>query len=151
MARPRAAALLRDPTISPGHRRQNSWPLLSACGANILAPICRPHLSENLAEIAWIKELFPERASYLDVYHHAGLTGSAPFSAMAFIWMRRLRSPHQTGSALAHCPTSNLFLGSGLFRIFDARRTDRPVRVGLGTDVGAGTSFSQLQTLNEVA
>jgi guanine deaminase len=56
---------------------------------------------------------------------------------------------HRTGSALAHCPTSNLFLGSGLFRLFDAKRRDRPVRTGIGTDIGAGTSVSALQTLNE--
>jgi guanine deaminase len=54
-----------------------------------------------------------------------------------------------TGAALSHCPTSNLFLGSGLFRLFDVMNPQRPVRVGLGTDVGAGTSLSQLRTLGE--
>jgi guanine deaminase len=54
---------------------------------------------------------------------------------------------HATGSAISHCPTSNLFLGSGLFRVFDAKRKDRPVRTGIGTDVGGGTSLSQLRSL----
>jgi len=56
---------------------------------------------------------------------------------------------HDTGTALAHCPTSNLFLGSGLFSVANAVRKDRPVRVGLATDLGAGTSFSMLQTMGE--
>jgi len=57
---------------------------------------------------------------------------------------------HAAGAALAHCPTSNLFLGSGLFRLFDAAADPRrPVRVGLGTDVGAGTTLSLVKTLGE--
>ena len=52
-------------------------------------------------------------------------------------------------SAIAFCPTSNLFLGSGLFKLEQAKSTEYPVKVGLGTDVGAGTSFSILQTANE--
>ena len=56
---------------------------------------------------------------------------------------------HETGSAIAHCPTSNLFLGSGLFHVHDAKDPKRPMHVGLGTDVGAGTSFSILATMNE--
>mgnify|MGYP003623765652 CR=1 FL=1 len=50
---------------------------------------------------------------------------------------------------MAHCPTSNLFLGSGFFKLYEAKKAARPVKVGLGTDVGGGTSFSILQTLNE--
>ena len=56
---------------------------------------------------------------------------------------------HTTGSAVSHCPTSNFFLGSGYFNVARAMRKQRPVRVGLGTDLGAGTSFSILATLNE--
>src|SRR2546430_13834416 len=54
---------------------------------------------------------------------------------------------HESGTALAHCPTSNLFLGSGLFRVGVAKDPRRPVQVGLGTDVGGGTSFSLLATM----
>ena len=56
---------------------------------------------------------------------------------------------HRTGSAISHCPTSNFFLGSGYFNVARAMQKERPVRVGLGTDLGAGTSFSILATLNE--
>jgi guanine deaminase len=109
------------------------------------------HLSENEAEIAWVRELFPEAEGYLDVYHRAGLTGRrAIFGHAVHLSEAEFGCCHRTGSALAHCPTSNLFLGSGLFRLFEARRRDRPVCVGLGTDLGAGTSFSQLRTLGEV-
>ena len=54
---------------------------------------------------------------------------------------------HETGTAIAHCPTSNMFLGSGLFDLRHAKQHDRPVRVGLATDVGAGTSLSMLKTM----
>ncbi|HWJ73322.1 MAG TPA: guanine deaminase [Kaistia sp.] len=108
------------------------------------------HLCENKAEIAWVAELFPERASYLDVYDHAGLTGPrAIFGHAVHMSEADFACCHRTGSVLAHCPTSNLFLGSGLFRLFEAKRADRPIQVALGTDLGAGTSFSQLQTMNE--
>ena len=108
------------------------------------------HLAENQAEVDWIRELYPARASYLDVYAHAGLVGErAVFGHGIHLDEADFTLCHETGAALAHCPTSNLFLGSGLFRLFEARRADRPVRVGLGSDLGAGTSFSTLQTLNE--
>ena len=108
------------------------------------------HLSENTAEIAWVKDLFPERANYLDVYDHAGLVGRRSVLGHGIhLAEDELCLCHSKGAALAHCPTSNLFLGSGLFRLFDAVDPARPVRVGLGTDVGAGTSLSQLASLNE--
>jgi guanine deaminase len=94
--------------------------------------------------------LYPDRKSYLDIYANAGIVGPRSIYGHGIhLTDDDFCTCHQTGAALAHCPTSNLFLGSGLFRLFDARRATRPVRVGLGTDIGAGTSFSQLQTLNE--
>jgi len=108
------------------------------------------HLSESVAEIAWVRELFPEAENYLDVYHRAGLTGPrAIFGHGVHLSEGEFCQCHRTGSALAHCPTSNLFLGSGLFRAFAAKRADRPVRLGLGSDLGAGTSFSPLRTMSE--
>ncbi|MBI6945168.1 guanine deaminase [Pseudomonas putida] len=108
------------------------------------------HLCENRDEIKWVLELFPARKSYLDVYAHAGLVRDrSVFGHGIHLTEADFCTCHQTGAALAHCPTSNLFLGSGLFRLFDAKDPKRPVRVGLGTDLGAGTSFSQLQSLNE--
>ncbi|MBE7618941.1 guanine deaminase [Komagataeibacter sp. FXV2] len=108
------------------------------------------HLAENVDEVAWVRELFPARRSYLDVYAHAGLVRPRAILGHAIhVDEPDLATCHDSGCALAHCPTSNLFLGSGSFRLFDAMDPRRPVRVGLGTDIGAGTSLSQLQSLNE--
>ena len=108
------------------------------------------HLSESLAEVAWERDLFPARSSYLDVYAHAGLVGPrAVFGHAIHVEEEDFCTCHRTGAALSHCPTSNLFLGSGLFRLFDALDPRRPVRTGLGTDVGAGTTLSLVRTLGE--
>jgi len=106
------------------------------------------HLSENRKEIEWVRELFPERKGYLDVYDHHGLIGArSVFAHGVHLCDDECQRLGETGSAVAFCPTSNLFLGSGLF---DLEKVEGfGVRVGLGTDVGAGTSFSQLQSLNE--
>ena len=106
------------------------------------------HLSENKNEIAWVKELFPEQKGYLDVYHHYGLTGNqSVFAHCVHLEDAEWDCMHDTDSAIAFCPTSNLFLGSGLFPL--KKTWEKNVKVGLGTDIGAGTSFSQLQTINE--
>ena len=106
------------------------------------------HLSENKNEIAWVKELFPEQKGYLDVYHHYGLTGErSVFAHCVHLEDAEWQCMHETQSAIAFCPTSNLFLGSGLFPL--KKTWEKQVKVGLGTDIGGGTSFSQLQTLSE--
>ncbi|WP_256413831.1 guanine deaminase [Acinetobacter sp. 5862] len=106
------------------------------------------HLSENKDEIAWVKDLFPEQKGYLDVYHHYGLTGQrSVFAHCVHLEDAEWQCMHETDSAIAFCPTSNLFLGSGLFPL--NKTWQQQVKVGLGTDVGAGTSFSLLQTVNE--
>ena len=106
------------------------------------------HLSENLQEIEWVKALFPERSNYLDVYDHYQLLGERSVLAHGVhLCDAECQRLAETGSAIAFCPTSNLFLGSGLFNLSQAERFK--VNVGLGTDVGAGTSFSLLHTLNE--
>jgi guanine deaminase len=108
------------------------------------------HLSENIDEVAWMRELYPQRKNYLDIYAHAGLLGPRSLYAHCIhIDENDFCELYGSGSAIAHCPTSNLFLGSGLFKLFAAKRGDRSVRVGLGSDIGAGTSFSPLQSLNE--
>jgi guanine deaminase len=106
------------------------------------------HVSENEDECKWVRELFPQRRSYLDVYEHYGLMRPrAMFGHCIWLDDTDFARLADTGSAIAHCPTSNLFLGSGLF---DLRRADAAgAMVSLGTDVGAGTSFSMLQTMNE--
>ena len=106
------------------------------------------HLSENKDEIAWVKELFPDQKGYLDVYHHYGLTGNrSVFAHCVHLEDAEWQCMHETDSAIAFCPTSNLFLGSGLFPL--KKTWQQQVKVGLGTDIGAGTSFSLLQTVNE--
>jgi guanine deaminase len=108
------------------------------------------HVCENRGEIDWVRQLYPDRTSYVDVYDHYGQLGAHAIYGHA-VWFEEadFQRYHDTGTAIAHCPTSNLFLGSGLFKIGQARRRDRPVRMGLGTDIGAGTSFSQFATINE--
>lgn len=108
------------------------------------------HVSENLSEIEWVRELFPSRSGYLDVYDHFGLLGRRSVLAHGVHLTDAERARvHETGSTVAHCPTSNLFLGSGLFNMQHAKDKKHPMHVGLGTDIGAGTSFSILQTMNE--
>ncbi len=108
------------------------------------------HLSENVKEIEWVAELFPESTSYLDVYDRAGLVGErSVFAHGIHLTNAELRRLSETRATIAFCPTSNLFLGSGLFKLAQAKSPEYPVKVGLGTDVGAGTSFSILHTANE--
>ncbi|MEG3133776.1 guanine deaminase [Rouxiella sp. T17] len=106
------------------------------------------HLSENVDEISWVKALYPEHKGYLDVYHDYELTGArCVFAHCVHIHEQEWDCLRDTDSSIAFCPTSNLFLGSGLFDI--GTSWQKQVRLGMGTDVGAGTSFSMLQTLGE--
>ena len=106
------------------------------------------HVAENHAEVAWVAKLFPHRRSYLDVYDHYGLLAERSiYGHCIHLDEADRQRMAETGAAIAFCPTSNLFLGSGLFSIADARQ--HGIRVGVATDVGGGTSFSMLQTLNE--
>ncbi|MFY2507549.1 guanine deaminase [Vibrio pectenicida] len=106
------------------------------------------HLSENLKEIEWVKELFPKRAGYLDVYDHYGLLHKrSVFAHGIHLSDHECQRLAETDSAIAFCPTSNLFLGSGLFKL--SKLESYKIKVGMGTDIGAGTSFSILQTMNE--
>ncbi len=108
------------------------------------------HLSENVDEIALVKQLFPENEGYLDVYDRAGLVRNRSiFAHGVHLTDAEFARLSETESAIAFCPTSNLFLGSGLFKLEKAKSKEHPVKVGLGTDVGAGTSFSLLQTTGE--
>jgi guanine deaminase len=106
------------------------------------------HVSENRAEVELARQTYPERDGYLDIYDHYGQLGPRAIYGHG-IWLTEpeLRRMHESGTAIAHCPTSNQFLGSGLFDLRRARQHDRPVRVGLATDVGAGTSLSMLKTM----
>jgi guanine deaminase len=108
------------------------------------------HISENRAEVARAAALYPERKNYTDIYEHYGLLDKrATYGHGIHLSEDEMRRFHETGANIAHCPTSNFFIGSGLFDMAKARDAARSVRVGLGTDVGGGTSFSMLQTMSE--
>ncbi|MFL6658008.1 MAG: guanine deaminase [Massilia sp.] len=106
------------------------------------------HVSENPDECSWVKSLFPKARSYLDVYDSYGLMRPRAMYGHC-IWLdgQDFARMAESGAAAAVCPTSNLFLGSGLFDFEKAGAAG--VAVSLATDVGAGTSFSMLQTMNE--
>lgn len=106
------------------------------------------HLSENRQECHWVQELFPDSKNYLDVYdQHQLLSERSVFAHGIHLCDQEYNRLSETGSAIAFCPTSNLFLGSGLFNLEKAEL--HKVNVGMGTDVGGGTSFSMFSTLNE--
>jgi guanine deaminase len=106
------------------------------------------HVSENRREVEWARELFPRCRDYVDVYDHFGQLGPrAIYGHGIHLSEAELSRLHESGAAIAHCPTSNFFLGSGLFDLRRAKKSGRQVRVGLATDVGAGTSLSLLKTL----
>ena len=104
------------------------------------------HVAENRAEVAWIAELFPQARSYLDVYARHGLLNERAVLAHG-IWLddadRQVLA--DTGAQIAFCPSSNLFLGSGLFGWQQAVAAG--VNVSMASDVGGGTSLSMLRTL----
>lgn len=104
------------------------------------------HVAENRDEVRWVAELFPDARSYLDVYDRDGLIG--PRSVLAHgIWLddADLRVLSERGAQIAHSPSSNLFLGSGLF---DWPRAEAAgVHVSMATDVGGGTTLSMLKTM----
>ena len=106
------------------------------------------HLAENTAEIQAASDLFPAASDYLNVYERFGLVGPrSVFAHCIHLDDDALGRMASAGAAAAFCPSSNLFLGSGLFNLKAA--LDQGVKVGVGTDVGAGTSFSLLHTLGE--
>src|ERR1043165_1039896 len=110
--------------------------------------LMQTHISENRREVAWTAELFPERRNYLDIYDHHGLIGKrAVLAHGVHLSEDEICRCHESGAAVAHCPTSNLFLGSGLFQMSRFKDAKRPVEIGLGTDIGGGTSFSLLATM----
>ena len=126
---------------------------LRAAGALAAAhPDCHvhSHLSESEEEVALVGRLFPWAKDYTDVYDRFGLLGRrSVFAHGLHLSERECARLHETGSTIVHCPTSNTFLGSGLFDAGRVGRPVRPVRIGIATDVGGGTSYSMLHTLGE--
>lgn len=104
------------------------------------------HLSEQHEEIAWMKDLFPDDPDYLAVYERFGLCGPGAIMGHAIhLADREIAALNDTGAAVAHCPTSNAFIGSGMCDVAGLRAAG--VTVGLATDVGGGSSFSMLTTM----
>ncbi|MBO6867834.1 MAG: guanine deaminase [Thalassococcus sp.] len=107
--------------------------------------LMQTHLSEQTDEIAWVKSLFPEARDYLDTYEQTGLLGENGLYGHAIhLEPREIDRLSEVNAALIHCPTSNTFIGSGLF---DMDGLTSRVRVGLATDTGGGSSFSMLRTM----
>lgn len=106
------------------------------------------HLSENHDEIALTAKLYPDARDYLDIYESHGLLGPRTLLGHAIhLSDREVSVLAETGTHPVFCPTSNLFLGSGLFD--DARLRAQGLSNGIATDIGGGTSYSMLQTLHE--
>jgi guanine deaminase len=108
--------------------------------------LMQTHLSEQTDEIAWVKSLYPEARDYLDTYEAHGLLGARGLYGHAIhLEPREVDRMAEVGAALVHCPTSNTFIGSGLFDM--AGLSLRGIPVGLATDTGGGSSFSMLRTM----
>ena len=106
------------------------------------------HLSENKNEVKWVKELFPWSKDYSDVYERFELFGKKSiFAHCAQLNNREFNVIKESDSAISWCPTSNFFLGSGLFNINKAKELS--VRLSLGSDVGGGNHIFMLQVMDE--
>lgn len=108
--------------------------------------LMQTHLSEQTDEIQWVRDLHPQARDYLDTYETQGLLGErAVFGHSIHLTPREVDRIGDVGAALVHCPTSNTFIGSGLFEM--SRLAGAGIPVGLATDTGGGSSFSMLRTM----
>jgi guanine deaminase len=134
--------------ISPRFSPTSTEAQLEGLGALWAAyPDClmQTHLSEQVDEIAWVKGLYPWARDYLDTYERFGLLGGRGVYGHAIhLEPREVDRLAEVGASVVHCPTSNTFIGSGLF---DLRGLAPLMRVGLATDTGGGSSFSMLRTM----
>jgi guanine deaminase len=132
--------------VTPRFSVSSTAPLLAACGAvarEVPGAWVTSHLNETPEEIAVVRARFPERGDYLATYEAAGLVGPrSVFAHDVHPSDDELARLAAAGAWVAHCPSSNHVLGSGLFPLARHRRAG--VGVALGTDVGAGTSLSLL-------
>ena len=112
--------------------------------------LMQTHLSESLREIETVKALFPNDRDYTAVYERFGLVGpTGLFAHGIHLSESECARLAEAGAAVVHCPTSNNFLGSGLFDIDHVGDPRRPVGIGLATDIGGGTSYSMIETMGE--
>ncbi len=135
--------------ITPRFAPTSSPEQLEALGALWAEhPDClmQTHLSEQVEEIEWVARLFPDARDYLDVYERFGLAGPGALMGHAIhLTARECAAIAERDISLVHCPTSNTFIGSGLFDMDGLAGAG--LRVGLATDVGGGSSFSMLRTM----
>ena len=135
--------------ITPRFSPTSSPEQLAALGALWAEhPDClmQTHLSEQVDEIAWVQGLFPQARDYLDTYETHGLLGPRGVYGHAIhLQPREVDRLAEVGAAVVHCPTSNTFIGSGLFDMAGLKA--RRISVGLATDTGGGSSFSMLRTM----
>ena len=144
----RPNALVR-PIITPRFVPSCTPDLLKACGqlaAKYQLPV-QSHLSENISEIEWVRELEPESESYGDAYNRYGLFGQTPTIMAHCVWTRgkELELMKNNGVMVAHCPTSNFNLSSGMAPV----RTllDEGIRIGLGSDISGGHDLNMFRML----
>ena len=145
---------MRDRWHGRGRLRYAVTPRFSVSCTEAMLDACRAllddgvmftsHVNESPGEIAFVRELFPQARDYLDTYERAGLLGECSVLAhnvhVSDDEFDRLAASR---TAVAHCPSSNAFLASGIFPM--ARHVEHGVRFGMGTDVGAGTGLSMLK------
>lgn len=138
--------------ITPRFAPTSSRAQLDALGelaAEFPDVVIQTHLSENAAECQWVQQLFPGAEDYTSVYEQSGLVRQrSVFGHAVHLSSSESARLGKAKASLAHCPTSNLFLGSGLFGVKSAW-SNPGLKVGLGSDVGGGTSLSPWHTLNE--
>ncbi|MFQ5438438.1 MAG: guanine deaminase [Paracoccaceae bacterium] len=130
-----------SPTSSP-----EQLEALGALWAEHPGCLMQTHLSEQRSEIDWVRDLYPTARDYLDTYERSGLIGpGAMFGHAIHLEAREKMRLLESGAALVHCPTSNTFIGSGLFDMAGLKAAGH--RVGLASDTGGGSSFSMLRTM----
>ena len=139
--------------ISPRFAITSTPEQLEMCSTLIKEhPNCylQTHLSENKDEIALAKKTHPNHKDYTGIYEHYNLLGpNSLFGHCIHLSEREIKILSETKSVAVLCPTSNLFLGSGLFNLQQFLKQEPPTRIAIGTDIGGGTNFSMLKTMDE--
>lgn len=138
-------------TVTPRFAPTSTPAQLEAAGAlwrEFPSTLMQTHISESVYEVEWVKDLYPDSPDYLGVYEAYGLLGrGANFGHAIHLTEREIARLAETGSGISHCPTSNTFIGSGLFDMQALRDCVDPIRVGIATDVGGGSSMSMFATI----
>ena len=141
---PRFAPTSSSEQLTEASKLLNEYPN----DGEIKGVLLQTHLNENDKEIEWVRELFPRSNNYFDVYHDHGLAGeNSVFGHCIYNTDEEYLRMSETGSKVSLCPTSNLFLGSGLFRL--DKLESFGIDTALASDVGGGDSFSMFKVMNE--